>query len=275
MGVNPEYSIQIRCAFDNSPQHQPLLHGKPRVPTDVRWGEHLRREVLGSVVWDTALAPGDRRSLLGLVPLSRTLYARASLPCKVAWHIHGGGRPPGLESSSSMRPSHAAPGVSDLVLEAHVPDRYVAATMDGVVAFYWVGDADRSAMQFLGQLLDKQTAGRTRHASAVHVVHERVALPDADVRGELMAMLQDYSSITGCVGVVLLGTGFWASAMRSALTGVRMVAMGAPPMKFAQSVEEIVPWFCATHEERTGSAIHPSRITSALHHLRRLGEGPT
>jgi hypothetical protein len=174
-----------------------------------------------------------------------------------------------------MRPSHAALGVTDLVLlAAHVPGRYVAATVRDVVAFYWVGDAERNAMQFLAQLLDKQTAGRTKQASALHVVHERVALPDADVRGELMAMLQDYTGVTGCVGVVLLGTGFWASAMRSALTGVRMIATGAPPMKFAQSVEEIMPWFCTTHEERTGSTLQPSQLTSALHHLRDLGESP-
>lgn len=173
-----------------------------------------------------------------------------------------------------MRPSLAAFG-GDLVLEAHVPGRYVAATVREIVTFYWAGDAERSSMQFLAQVLDKLTANGTKHASALHVVHERVALPNAEVRGELISMLQDYARITGCVGVVLLGSGFWASAMRSALTGIRMIMpMGAPPLKFAQSVDEILPWFCATHEERTGLAPNPAQLGGALKHLRDLAEGP-
>ncbi|HKO94476.1 MAG TPA: hypothetical protein VJU61_25155 [Polyangiaceae bacterium] len=163
----------------------------------------------------------------------------------------------------------------DFALEAHVPGRYVAATAGDIVAFHWVGDAERSAIQQLELLLEKQTASRTKPASALHIVHPRVGLPNAEVRGALISLLEGYARTMGCVGVALLGTGFWASAMRSALTGIRMIVpMGALPMRFAQDVDELLPWFCATHQERTGRALHPASIQAVLHQLRDLAEGP-
>ena len=169
----------------------------------------------------------------------------------------------------------AALGAGDFALEAHVPGRYVAATTRDIVAFHWVGDAERSAIQLLEQLLDRQTASRTKPASALHIVHPRVGLPNAEVRGALISLLEAYARTMGCVGVALLGTGFWASAMRSALTGIRMIVpMGALPMRFAQDVDELLPWFCATHQERSGHALHPASIQAVLHELRDLAEGP-
>jgi hypothetical protein len=172
-----------------------------------------------------------------------------------------------------MLPSLAAPGVANLALEAHVPGRYIAATVGQVITFYWSGDADRSSMKFLDQLLEKLTAGHKKPASAVHVVHERVSLPDAAVRSDLMELMQRYAPTTGCFGIVLLGAGFWASAMRSALTGVRMLTPGAPPMKFAQSVDEVLPWFCVTHQERTDQALDAAQLSAALRYLRETAEG--
>lgn len=184
-------------------------------------------------------------------------------------------RPPALESESlkSLHPDALA--VSDFALEAHVPGRYVAATTRDIVAFHWVGDAERSAIQLLEQLLDRQTASRTKPASAIHVVHQRVGLPNGEVRGALISLLEAYARSMGCVGVALLGTGFWASAMRSALTGIRMIVpMGALPMRFAQGLDDLLPWFCSTHQERTGHALQPASLQATLHQLRDLAEGP-
>jgi len=170
---------------------------------------------------------------------------------------------------------HDALAVGGLALEAHVPGRYVAATLPELVAFHWVGDAERSGIQCLEQLLDRQSANRTKPVSALHVVHERVGLPNAEVRGALISLLEAYARTMGCVGVALLGTGFWASAMRSALTGIRMIVpMGALPMRFVQGVDEVVPWLCATHQERTGQALNPASIHFALTQLRDVAEGP-
>jgi uncharacterized membrane protein len=47
-------------------------------------------------------------------------------------------------------------------------------------------------------------------------------------------MMASFAGATVCVGVPLMGNGFWASAMQSLLTGMRLVA---PPrlwtMRFA------------------------------------------
>lgn len=137
-------------------------------------------------------------------------------------------------------------------VEAHVPGRYVGATAGNLIAFYWIADADLEGARFLHRVCEKQTQGRTRIASAIHIVHPRVSLPSAEVRSQLVASMEAFSEVTCGIGVVLLGTGFWASAMRSALTGIRMVIRtGASQMRFGQSPGEIIAWLASTHESAT------------------------
>jgi hypothetical protein len=174
-----------------------------------------------------------------------------------------------------QRPSIAAPGTEGLVLEAHVPGRYVAATSQSIIAFYWLGDAEPEGVQRLDQLCEKQTAGRTRPFSAVHVVHAGAGLPTAEVRNGLIAIMRRYADVTCCLGVVLLGAGFWASAMQSALTGVRMVVpSGGAQMRFGTTSNEIIPWLASAHAKRTGERLGEAQLLSMVQQLRKLGDAP-
>jgi hypothetical protein len=169
--------------------------------------------------------------------------------------------------------SAKATGTDGFVLEAHAPGRYVAATCPSIVAFYWLADAEREGVQLLEQLCEKQTAARTLPASAIHVVHARAGLPNAELRNSLIASMRRFADVTCCLGVVLLGAGFWASAMQSALTGVRMVVPSAgAQMRFGNSADEIVPWLVATHAKRTGDHLSEAQLVSMVQRLRILGD---
>jgi hypothetical protein len=67
-------------------------------------------------------------------------------------------------------------------------------------------------------------------------------------------MISEFADVTVCVGVVLRGNGFWASAMQSVLTGMQLVA---PPrrwhMRFAVRESEITDWVAKAHEHRTSA----------------------
>jgi hypothetical protein len=157
------------------------------------------------------------------------------------------------------------------MVEAHEVGRYAAGTAPGLIVFSWTDDARVETIQFLEQLCEKQSAGRTRCLSALHVIHPGVGLPSSDVRAALVAAMKRYADVIACMGVVLLGAGFWASAMQSALTGIRMLApVGASQLRIAGSCEEILPWLIAGHEERTGERLSEAVLLSSLEQLSNL-----
>src|SRR5689334_3201036 len=142
-----------------------------------------------------------------------------------------------------MRPLTAAAGFEPFTLEAHVAGRYAAGSIRNAIVFSWQDDAAVETIQLLEQLCEKQTAARTRCVSALHIIHPAVGLPSADVRSALVSAMKRYSDVLGCMGVVLQGAGFWASAMQSALIGIRMLApVGGSQLRVSASLEEIVPW---------------------------------
>lgn len=104
--------------------------------------------------------------------------------------------------------------------------------------------------------------------SFIHIAHDGAGLPDAGARHALSQMMAEFANVTVCVGVLLLGNGFWASAMQSALTGLRLLA---PPrrwqMRFAASSTDLAGWVAKLHEQRTQRAIEPAEIATLMDQL--------
>jgi hypothetical protein len=172
-----------------------------------------------------------------------------------------------------MRPSFAHGGQQELHITAHVPERFVAGTLANVVLFYWTGDGTIESVQVLERLIEQQTAGFTRKASAMHLIHQRVSLPDAQVRAGLVAAMKRAADFTGCIAIVMLGGGFWASAIQSALTGMRMLApTGSSTMRFGSNPAALSDWFVTEHAERTGERISEQQLLTAAEQLRSAGD---
>lgn len=170
-----------------------------------------------------------------------------------------------------MSPLTAAAGFEPFSVEAHVAGRYAAGTSRGLIVFSWADDAAVETVQLLEQLCEKQSEGRTRCVSALHVIHPDVGLPSSDVRVALVAAMKRYADVLGCMGIVLLGAGFWASAMQSALTGIRMLApVGSSQMRIASSPAEIIPWLVAGHEKHVGERLSEAVLLAAFEQLSAL-----
>ncbi|HEX6239256.1 MAG TPA: hypothetical protein VFZ61_00125, partial [Polyangiales bacterium] len=106
---------------------------------------------------------------------------------------------------------------------------------------------------------------------ALHVIHPGVGLPTSDVRVALVAAMKRYADVLGCMGIVLLGAGFWASAMQSALTGIRMLApVGGSQLRISSSVTEIIAWLVAGHEKQTGERLSDPALLAAFEQLSSL-----
>jgi len=121
------------------------------------------------------------------------------------------------------------------------------------------------------QLAEHSTRFHQRHpegVSVVHLISKGPALPDAPTRERLKTLLEGNTKTLACVAIILDGRGFWASAVRSFLVGLRLVAPRTFVMQVFSTPEEVAAWLPEQHLRRTGVRIDASEVLQAIHALR-------
>ena len=148
---------------------------------------------------------------------------------------------------------------------AHVSGHYTVALWGGVGIVHWMRQADAPAMTHVRRCLRKLVDAQPSGVSFIHVVDEGAGLPSPEARSELSAMMGSFAEATVCVAVVLRGSGFWASAMQSLLTGLRLFA---PPrgwtLRFASSTSDLGSWLPGLHVERTHQYFNARELELAI-----------
>lgn len=128
----------------------------------------------------------------------------------------------------------------------------------------WIGPASAGNVAVLDQISMRVRDQHPQGTSAVHIVRGGIPLPSAEAREALVRMTNEYASSLAAVGVVIGGSGFWASTMRSVVTALRVLGSRAFEMRIHGTVEEIVEWLPAVHLKRTGVKLEPGELLQAL-----------
>jgi hypothetical protein len=131
----------------------------------------------------------------------------------------------------------------------------------------WTGQATGRAASMVAQTVDRPEVQGLRQ-SFVHVIHNKRPLPDSNARQIFMKLMKERADDLACIAIVVLGSGFWASAMRNAVIGMRVFAPSTFDFKVFGSCEEVVGWLPAAHERQTGIAISPLALANWLGHAR-------
>jgi hypothetical protein len=152
--------------------------------------------------------------------------------------------------------------VSDSLL-VEEPGVVLARGWRNLAIVVWTGQATGPAAALIGQMLDRPEA-RGMRQSYIHVIHNKRPLPDAAARREFVQMMKNRARELACIGVVVLGSGFWASAMRNAVIGMRVFAPSSFDFRVFGSCEEVADWLPAAHERLTGVAIPENALTQWL-----------
>jgi hypothetical protein len=76
--------------------------------------------------------------------------------------------------------------------------------------------------------------------------------------------MRDYADQIGCVAVVLGGGGFWASALQSFITGMRLVAPRSYDLRVHEHTDEVASWLPAVHHKRTNVMVDPHELRTVL-----------
>lgn len=134
---------------------------------------------------------------------------------------------------------------------------------ENVTVCMWSGQADGPATMELERSMDRRGT-RVRRLSYIHLIRDRLALPDADARRNFRHMMTRRNAELACVAIVVGGTGFWASAMRNAVIGLRVLSPRDFTFRIHGSTSEVLDWLPTMHEERTGVAVSRELLRALL-----------
>jgi hypothetical protein len=98
-------------------------------------------------------------------------------------------------------------------------------------------------------------------------------LPEPAVRERFSELLGKNPKTLACVGVLLEGRGFWASAIRSFLLGLRVVSPRSVQMQAFSTSREVASWLTEPHATRTGVRIAAQELELVLDRSRASVDG--
>jgi hypothetical protein len=145
---------------------------------------------------------------------------------------------------------------------------YAVATWENVLIGCWRIQSNVTVITELGAgaaILNRKYPGGF---SNLHVIWDDPPLPGADTRKLLQRQLNDYATPLACLGVVLEGTGFWASAVRSFVIGLRILAPRSFEMNITGSIQDLVTWAVPIHNAATAHPVAVAALTKVLSALR-------
>jgi hypothetical protein len=159
-------------------------------------------------------------------------------------------------------------------IETPSPDEPVALILEGpgycitswrnVVIVVWATQATLELAAILDRTSSEFVAKHREGISAVHIVANGATLPDGTTRIELNRLTDKYANNLACFGTVIEGSGFWASAMQSFVTGLHWVSRRPFKSRIGSSLTEIAGWLPAPHAERTGVKFTPAELLRVL-----------
>jgi hypothetical protein len=104
--------------------------------------------------------------------------------------------------------------------------------------------------------------------SSIHLVFPEIALPDIAARAQLPALAKESAARTACTALIVHGGGFKFNAARAIITGLRAVLPGQVfDLRANTTIDELLTWFPAEHQRRTGVALDVASLRRVLEHI--------
>jgi hypothetical protein len=142
---------------------------------------------------------------------------------------------------------------------------YRFCSWNEIMLVKWEQSADGESVGRLEELVRQfQSRHPGGRQSGVHIIAQDVGLPTQEARTRLMALIKGGAEQFGAVGIVILGTGFVASAVRSFLTGLRLIAPRSFDFRLHGRSADVLKWFPTSHARLTGQTIDVAQFGRVL-----------
>jgi hypothetical protein len=150
-----------------------------------------------------------------------------------------------------------------LELAGEYPGVVVISTWKNLRICSWTGGATGPAAETLAQVMDKLKLPDQR-SSWVHLIKDGLPLPDSGARSNFSRLMKEHHNEFACVAIVVGGSGFWASAMRNAMIGLRVLAPGGFDFRLHGTPAEVITWLPEAHTRRTGVELSPELLSRLI-----------
>jgi hypothetical protein len=138
-----------------------------------------------------------------------------------------------------------------------------------VQVIVWVKGATLDVVERLKRAAESRGTDSGK-ASVVHLITPDAGPPQADAREAMAELTRSHGDSVACAGVVIERGGLMGMAVRSAVTGLIIVAPKHYRVKVFDSIEQCAPWICEQHERVTGTRLLGTELAGALQKARGL-----
>jgi hypothetical protein len=132
----------------------------------------------------------------------------------------------------------------------------------------WTGRASVAMAMKLDELTPTFAGAHPRGFSSIHVIAQGTPLPERDARTALRSLTTKYAKNVACVCHVVEGTGFWASALRSFLTGFHFGPREPFELHICATLQMAAQRLPQPHLQRTGVFVATNELETALKAVR-------
>jgi hypothetical protein len=169
----------------------------------------------------------------------------------------------------SLQMGEASVKAGELPQVVHDSNGFLMATWKNVALHVWTARATPALVVSLDQLTARFAGAHPEGISAVHIIANNTPLPDKIVREQLSQVTNRHSKHLACVCHVVEGSGFWASALHSFLTGLHFLARGPFKLHICSNLPAAARWLPTPHADRTNVSFVAQELEEAVTYLRR------
>jgi hypothetical protein len=146
-----------------------------------------------------------------------------------------------------------------------VPGEFRFGLWRDIVLATWESRADMPGVARLDKIGQNLRAAHPgKRYSTIHVVLEGVDLPTPAARAGFLEIMKNQADHIAAVGVVIQGSGFLASALRSFVTGMRLLSPTSYAFRLHSTTLEVLRWLPTEHRRRTGEEIDVRQLDRIL-----------
>ena len=181
--------------------------------------------------------------------------------------------PTEYDLAAVARSTPADTAASSLVPFSSAAGQYASYSWKNVVGTLWVGPVTLPGIELHDQKLGALCELHPRGVSTVDLVLPgRFKLPSAEVRERLVRFTQKYAQRVVASAVVLPGDGFWASAVRGAVTANSLLSRTEIKQQVFATSRQAADWLPPVHLQRTGIVVEGEELAAFLASVERRAQ---
>lgn len=132
----------------------------------------------------------------------------------------------------------------------------------------WSGPATMASLTVFEQGCRSICAKHPEKICSVHIMAPAgKSMPSAEARDQVGRILSENAVHTAAAAALVPGDGFWASALRSMVTSILMMAPRSMPFRTFGDLAQLAEWLAPLHSRGTGVEVEPSELLQALRYV--------